>query len=343
MRSTFCAAVLVFAAAARGEIRPSFYLEGCSWFATHVVVVTEGEEMDGNVTVLESWKGDLTPGGTLSVPGLAAFREEASRAIRKSFFDPFGRPPSHVTGTRMILFLTTSSTRSWEGANDGNLQTSVLWIEGGEAFGFFQEVNPGDTLLVDAFRTEAEVRARFAQVDETHRSLDRAMAIEEPAARAKALAPFTTAELYYAGKAAFDGMRSCGPAAVPALRELLHDETKLRVHADAIDALAAIGGEAVDDDLVEVVRDGLAYWKATAPRLQEEWWNAIEDPALNERRDQYGRLYHAVLALQKRKGDKGRAVVAALRDFWRSVPQLEDRRGLDQMSRACDVLLKARE
>ena len=34
------------------------------------------------------------------------------------------------------------------------------------------------------------------------------------------------------------------------------------------------------------------------------------------------------------------SIVAELRDFWRSLPQLEDS-GLDQMSKECDSLLDA--
>ena len=47
---------------AAAGIRPSFYLDGCGWEATHVVVVDAGEKIDGRVVVLESWKGDLRKG-----------------------------------------------------------------------------------------------------------------------------------------------------------------------------------------------------------------------------------------------------------------------------------------
>jgi hypothetical protein len=35
----------------------------------------------------------------------------------------------------------------------------------------------------------------------------------------------------------------------------------------------------------------------------------------------------------------GKATVTAFRDYWRSLPQLEDRSGLNQMSEECDQLL----
>ena len=61
LRTLAVACVFVLATTASAEIQPSFSLDGCSWLATHVVVVTEGDRIDGKVTVLESWKGNLEP------------------------------------------------------------------------------------------------------------------------------------------------------------------------------------------------------------------------------------------------------------------------------------------
>lgn len=52
---------------AAAGIRPSFGQESCSWYATHIVVVSEGDKIDGNVEVLESWKGDLKKGDRMSI------------------------------------------------------------------------------------------------------------------------------------------------------------------------------------------------------------------------------------------------------------------------------------
>lgn len=55
-------------------IRPSFMPEESSWRATDIVVVTEGKEIDGVVQVIETWKGELKPGSTLTIPELAEFK-----------------------------------------------------------------------------------------------------------------------------------------------------------------------------------------------------------------------------------------------------------------------------
>jgi hypothetical protein len=125
----------VAAPSARAGIRPSFSLESCAWFATHVVVATEGEKIDGVLTVLESWKGDLTPGDAVSLPDLAAFNPEASRVVKRPFSNRDAEP-RHVTGDRMILFLKEKPLangdggRAWEPAARGGVDVSVLWVEG---------------------------------------------------------------------------------------------------------------------------------------------------------------------------------------------------------------------
>src|ERR1700733_11774066 len=50
-------------------IRPSFSLEDCSWNATHIVMV-ETTADDAVFSVVESWKGDLLPGNSVTVPEL---------------------------------------------------------------------------------------------------------------------------------------------------------------------------------------------------------------------------------------------------------------------------------
>src|SRR5215470_6273267 len=79
-------ALFICASQANAGIRPSFNLDYCSWHATHIVVATEGDEIDVRLTVLESWEGDLSPGETIYITELASFKSEESRTV-KSVFD----------------------------------------------------------------------------------------------------------------------------------------------------------------------------------------------------------------------------------------------------------------
>ena len=66
--------VLLLVLQTNAGIRPSFNLDYCTWQATHIVIATEGDEIDGTLTVVDSWKGDLRPGEAVSIPDLPGRR-----------------------------------------------------------------------------------------------------------------------------------------------------------------------------------------------------------------------------------------------------------------------------
>lgn len=51
-------------------------------------------------------------------------------------------------------------------------------------------------------------------------------------------------------------------------------------------------------------------------------------------------VFLPAVRLKKLKAVSCKALVIELRDFWRSLPQLEDKSGLDQMSKECDSILQ---
>jgi hypothetical protein len=55
----------------------------------------------------------------------------------------------------------------------------------------------------------------------------------------------------------------------------------------------------------------------------------------------YTRVLAAIRVLNGLKYGDSKTAIIQLRDFWRSLPQLEDKSGLNQMSEECDGLLKA--
>lgn len=69
--------VILFAIGAipiEATIRPSFDLDGCSWNATHIVLV-QTTDKNGVFPVVESLKGDLKPGDLLEIPELKPERD----------------------------------------------------------------------------------------------------------------------------------------------------------------------------------------------------------------------------------------------------------------------------
>src|SRR5262245_24105172 len=232
-----CAAVLpmlawaVCAPAAVAGIRPSFYLDGCGWEATHVVVVDLGEKIDGKAVVLEPWKGDLRKGDRLNLPGLAAFADPKTRALGKPLVgDPPPDGPTQVSGRRVVLFLRwqprrdDSSKGDWLPASRfGGLPVSMAWVEKGQAFAVVQRENPGPSEMIPLDLTEAKVRERVRELVRIQADVGRAAAKADPGERAEALRPYVGSDLYYAREAAFQGLGGCGPKALPVLRKLLGD------------------------------------------------------------------------------------------------------------------------
>lgn len=136
-------ALLIFATNSKANFPsyvPSFELGYSSWESTHIVVVTEGDKVDGEVEVLESWVGDLKKSDKLSLPDLAAFAPEEERVVSKGAKQEKD-PPASVTCSRMVLFL-----RKREEAEKGKptrtswtptvpyglkgMKASATWIEG---------------------------------------------------------------------------------------------------------------------------------------------------------------------------------------------------------------------
>jgi hypothetical protein len=207
-RAFLVVASLLFASRAPAGIRPSFNLEACGWDASHIVVATEGEAIDGKVAVLESWKGDLLPGEIISVPELASFKARSAREINPGLplLKSDSAPKKYITGSRMILFLKKKATGKveWEPASSwGGMNVSVLWIEGDRAYAFIQMINPGPSLLTEFGKSEQEVRDRTFDVMRLHESLDAAVANSDPSSRAEALQPFTESALFFVSHRAF--------------------------------------------------------------------------------------------------------------------------------------------
>ena len=92
--------------------RPSFDLDQCSWNATHIVLV-QTTATESVFSVVESWKGDLEPGGSIEVPELKP-NENAVPLSRYPKPTGIALPdksgiseqiPRQPVGSRMILFL----------------------------------------------------------------------------------------------------------------------------------------------------------------------------------------------------------------------------------------------
>lgn len=347
IRGLLVLATLVVVGRGIAEIRPSFDLEGNIWNATDIVMASEGDEIDGKLEVRKVFSGNLAEGNALTIPELAVFRAKERRTVPHNFF---GRSddelPRVLSGKQLVLFLKRDGAGAdgeptWKSAHRyGGMDVSVVWINEGRVYGFTQIMNPGDAILVDQGASAEEFEERLRTLIAAHQSMVACRALPDPKMRAKQAAAMMDSPVYSVVTEAFSLLADCGEEALPYLRKVLADEGKLHLHDDALKAFGLAGGVAVVPEICAMVEAELKFWKATAPDLKQGWWNNMEDPRVGGLRERYGFVLEAFYTLKRLKSPTCEPAVTAFRDYWRSLPQLEDPSGLDQMSEACDAVLE---
>jgi hypothetical protein len=339
----------------QAAIRPSFMLDSSTWDATDVVLATETGLADGKVTVLETWKGSLVAKDALVVADLHRFADKQNRAVSTSVWikKNTSEPPVVVSGKRMILFLKRAPSQpakqetakiSWEPAGFFRaIEVSVVWVEGQKSYSFIQAENPGPSLLMPIDYSKAVMKERVAKIVQTQECLARIERIPAPTERATEVAAYFSSDIYGARNEAFSIIVGCKRSAVPILRKMLAERPTSG--ASVIDALAAAGGSDLAPEFVQLLDRELPFWKSKAPSLQQGWWNGRGLPwsEVESLRDRYCRVESLLRGLRKMRYQKSRSSVQAFRDYWRSLPQLDDSSGLNQISQACDEVLQALE
>lgn len=325
----------------------AFSLEYSTWNATDIVVATEGEEIDGNVKVLETWKGSLKSKDSIFVAGLASFAPEANRKV--STWTWFGakkqEPPIYVTGSRLVLFLTRldDTSDNWQPVDiSDDMCVSAVWIEKGKTYGIVQVMNPGPSALTPLPLSEEQMKTRVNDILQIKAAVVKASTITNLAQRADALRPFVNSPDYFARQLALTELPKCGKSALPVLRDILSDKNLLSQHGSIIEIMGKVGGESVGTELTDLVVVETKFWEQTGPKLKPGWWNGtgMQWSEIETLRDRYSKLFAALNVLEQTKYPKCQKAVIRLRDFWRSLPQLDDKSGLDQMSKECDNVLE---
>ncbi|MCC6798031.1 MAG: hypothetical protein IT366_23155 [Candidatus Hydrogenedentes bacterium] len=349
---------------ASAMIIPSFYLDFSIEKATHIVLASEGEKIDGKLSVVESWKGDLRPGDAIDVPELAQFAPKETRTLKE-----FGTEREYgvVTGDRMILFLVKSLDWAAPGSNElktkwlpasspdfipadtgqkgsldniARMRISVSWIEGDKTYAYEQIMNPGPLLLVNwSLENSHAVHERVNNWLSTQDALHEINAVRDPDERVKKAIAFTrehpdciadTVEI----------IAGAGDAAVPALKRLLDDPTFENVQDLLIRDIGDLQGAGAGPMMTDLLKKELTFWQREAPNLEMGWWS--HDPS--DRRALLQNRYGVAMAALRVLEDLGypacRDSVVEFRNFWRSQPQLED---IAQMSETCDRVLESFE
>jgi hypothetical protein len=350
-------AFIVFTSPAFGFPEPSFYLDSCAWDATNIVVVSEGDKTDGIVEVKESWKGDLKRGDILTVPELAEFASEKSRAVRKRRFafvdeDLDASRPTHVTGSRIILFLIkqvenrevgkTSKIR-WDPANRlwKEMKVSVAWVEKGKTYAFSQQVNPGPSELIYAGYTEDRMKQRVLDILAMQDNLTKAIAEASPTKMDGAIKRVLRFDSDWTKQTAIKTLAGGGKKALPVLRNMLADESLEKYHGPVVGSLAKAGGAEIASEVATMLEQESSFWKKTGPTLKENWWNGagLQWQDVEKLRNRYSKTLAVMQAVGEIRSDGARKTLIDFRDFWNSLPQLGELAGFDDIfERALDRL-----
>ena len=351
--------VLALSQPAFPSIRPSFGLDTSSWYATDIVVViTTGTS--GTFQVVESWKGGLHVGELVLVPELrpashampiSSYPKSWSGAERGGVSEMVPRQPA---GSRMILFLKGSADeRAVKNAQDeierggwkpsdmmDNMKASAVWIDGDQLYCFTQLMNPGPSVLFKLSESVEEVRGRVEEINSIQESITATLAIGDGAERAGRLKPYVLSDVFPARELSLEELGKAGPSAVPTISGMLDDPAFADEWADLVVALAHAGGDAVGEELNNRLRQDLAFWRSRGPSLSQGWWNEDAETGPHAPlRHRYGQTYRLVIALQRTHYPAALDTAIQLRDFWRSLPQLNDPGGLDDMAKQCDKLI----
>ena len=338
-------------------IRPSFNPDWFAWQATHIVLVTEGDKIDGEVTILESWLGDLKPGDTLKIPELAKYTTEESRLIKQMGFlkpAPQVGAPLHVTCKRMVLFLrkasqvtdpayyhTVEGTSEWFACGMGYLYASIAWFDHGKTYAFVQWSNPGESDLIEVRGTEASFKEHIFSELKMRKICEDAGVNPETASRLPAAQSFASSccqwEGSVPGKASLAVLASGAPDGLNIVRKLLKDDTFRTQRNVLLAALAYGGGTQVAPEIANMLEAETAFWRETGPTLKEGWRDGVgfdkdapESQAKLKRiceRKEYSD--HVLEVLQKMDYPVGGPAIMRFQSVWNSVvPSPVDREAM---------------
>lgn len=325
-----------------GGIMPSFDRENGAWHATHIVVADGGDDHDGEFKVIESWKGDLKAGQQLSIPELAIFADPATRKISERYGRREDDTRKVVTGRKMVLFLVESDEREqWHSAmmhfeHRHHIDFSVVWVEDQDTYAIKQPISPGPNVIVVMEGGLAKLKSDVERFVKLQSRMNTSAEIEDPAKRATALREFAVSDSWHARRDGLALLAGSGTSAAPVLRGIINNENLAKFHGAAITSLAKALGDDSPPALIEILQGETLFWKKTAPALPIGWWSVRPD--LHNR---YGRLVATSRALKKNPHPTALDAVQDLRDFWRSLSQLDDRAGTDEISENCDRILYA--
>jgi hypothetical protein len=319
-----------------GAIRPSFFLEACSWDATEIVVL-EPTSQAGTFRVIEAIKGALAPGASLELPGLTpsqAGTARLSELVGGLFDPPFEDVPPVGQRDRMVVFLRRPGalpdynprpdlaveTAGWQPADlFGDLRSCAVSIQDGVTYGFRNAIMPGPTQLSILRMSETELRNSIRSVLQLRDVMDRAVANTDSVGRSLQLAALVRSGNSIARMSALRKLDGGGAAETNVLLDLLSDQSLLGWHQDIIGELA--GNPVAENRFAGFLSEETAYWSRTCRGLKPGWWGITGSPEIEMAKSHYTRAYALLEAIRKSNIPPAMPVVQDFAAVWRACPR----------------------
>lgn len=342
---------LLSAAPAAPEILPSFSLAHSAFEASDILLVSEGERIDGELVVLESWKGGYEAGEQLRLPALAEFAPEEERQAHAPLWQPEKADSMPiVSGDRMLVFLAQPEGDALQPAPShlegrgtqpasiyGGQRVATIWLEGGAGYAVQQLINPGPSRMTPLGQNEESLRQSILELAEARSNVERLAQIEDVPQRTQSLRALVIETEHRAARAlAYRRLGECGPEALPVLEELVLNEALAGQGSMHVEALRPLGTELSGPLLARLLEGELAFWTELAPHLELGWWSDFSElggTTRNLRQARYSRALGALRLLVDEPHPAAIDVAQRLALLWRGDAALAS---IDQMAKTAE-------
>lgn len=298
-----------------------------------MVVATEGESVDGRLTLIETWAGSLGAEDRIDRPKLSASTLEASLRIH--------RDGLRVTGARMVLFLDLlcdEATKTWASESDLHAD-SLCCIEGSKVFAMIGRGSPAGALIGPLRMSERTLRARVLRMASIRDELARLQETADVEVRLTGAANFVNSDdEHFVMREVFEVLASCGKKAVPLLVSHLDGP----LDWEACRALAEIGDPSAVGPLVGRVERELLFWQEARDRLVDTSWRGATEREIREYESREHRLHTLLYALARIPSPEYEDVVRRTLKLWLGPPEIREI-PYGHINRACSAALRALE
>ena len=335
-------------------------LSVCTWNASDILVMSPVSK-GGQFRVVEAIQGDTPIGTVVTLAELAPPDGEVTSLADVAEFADIWSPrfrrdlehrdilPAPPMGTldRVIVFLrrpgvepeytpgnVKADTVGWQPANWwGDLRTSAIWLQDGEAYGYGQNINPGPSHLMRWKVTEEQVRAEIREVQKLRAAMDQALGNPSAAARRLQLVELVRSSDRTATASALQRLERNDEGA-DALEQLLLDPTLMEKHRQIVWSLQNIHATI---HLARILEGETFYWGQKCRELPMNW---IQSMSVHDPTEWHYALDVTLLAgVPTVTSAQDRTAVEAFAQAWSTCPVRDTSQTVEPLSQSADRLL----